>query len=159
MPSVCDKISRADIQALLPAMVTGVTTSVGGGSNGGIVCVVETAGGVGLQVQTYPDDVNKSKFDYLLGNPSSAFNHAVSGIGDEAYYFEVTSGDAGTGLSSPNLVAHKGNATCGIESNDPPDTTLVTMPDGLGGFTATSSDVLAYVRLIGKVCDDVFAAE
>ena len=35
---------------------------------------------------------------------------------------------------------------------------MKTTPDGLGGFTATQSDVLAYVQLMGKVCNDVFAA-
>ncbi|MEO7034991.1 MAG: hypothetical protein ABI548_13865 [Polyangiaceae bacterium] len=75
--------------------------------------------------------------------------------------FEVTTGAANTGLSSPSLVAHKtsgSSPSCGIESNDPPDTTMLNTPNGLGGFTSTQSDVVAYVQLMGKVCNDVFAA-
>lgn len=119
-PSVCDAIARADLQALLPATITSVTTGIGGGSNGGIVCHVETTG-IGLLVQTYPDDADKSKFDYLLGgNPSSVpFTYPITGIGDEAFYYEVTTHDGGTGVSSPNLASHKGNATCGIRIERP----------------------------------------
>jgi len=160
--SVCDKIARSDIQALLPATVTSVDTIIGGGSNGGIGCSVNVAdSGIGLLIQTYPTDTDKSDFNFLLGDPTSAFNHVISGIGDEAYYFEVTTDSAGDGVSSPNLVAHSSAGvapSCGIESNDPPDTTLKTTPDGLGGFTVTQADVVAYVQLMGKVCNEVFAA-
>jgi hypothetical protein len=167
--SVCDKIPVADLQALLPATITSVDTTIGGGSNGGIICHVNVVDpGIGLEIQTYPDDADKSKFDFLLGGDPTApdaaipFTHAIAGIGDEAYYFEVSSDDAGTGLSSPNLAAHKSSSTgpspsCGIESNDPPDTTMKTTAGGVG-YTATQADVVAYVQLMGKVCNDVFAA-
>jgi hypothetical protein len=163
VPSVCDKIARADIQALLPATGTSVDTIIGGGSNGGIGCSVNVTGsGVGgLLIQTYPTDTDKSKFTALLGgdlsNPSI---HSISGIGDEAYYGQLTD-DAGDGVSSPELAAHKNSGaapSCGIESNDPPNTTMKTTSDGIGGFTVTQSDTIAYVQLMGKVCNDVFAA-
>jgi hypothetical protein len=162
VPSICDRIPVADIQALLPDTVTSVTTTIGGGSQGGIICEVDDDPGIGLLIQTYPSDAQKAQFDYLLGGDptSQPFTYSISGIGDEAYYFEVTTDDAGTGVSAPSLAAHKASGaspSCGIESNDPPDTTMHTTPDGAGGFTATKSDVVAYVQLMGKVCNDVFA--
>ena len=169
VPSVCDRIPIADIQALLPATITSVDTTIGGGSNGGIICHVNVVDpGSGFEIQTYPDDADKSKFDFLLGgdptapDAASAFTHPISGIGDEAYYFEVTTDDAGTGVSSPNLVAHVSSdagasPSCGIESNDPPDTTMKTTPTDFG-YTASQADVVAYVQLMGNVCNDVFAA-
>lgn len=135
---------------------------IGGGSQGGIICNVNDDPGIGLLIQTYPSDPRKTLFDGLhSADPtlSGAFTFPISGIGDEAYYFEVTTDDAGTGVSAPSLAAHKASGndpSCGIESNDPPDTTLHTTPD-VAGFTATKSDVIAYVQLMGKVCNDVFA--
>jgi hypothetical protein len=160
--SICDRIPLADIQALLPDPLTSVTTTIGDGSQGGIICHVDDDLG-GLLIQTYPSDPQKTLFDGLMGGDptlSGPFTFPISGIGDEAYYFEVTTDAAGTGVSAPALSAHQASGaspSCGIASNDPPDTTMHTTPDGAGGYTATKSDVVAYVQLMGKVCNDVFA--
>ena len=157
VPSICDRIPLADIQALLPYTVTSAPASFGNLAADGIIC------DVGLQIHAYPSDAQKAGFDdEHSADPtlSGGFTFPISGIGDEAYYFEVTTDAAGTGVSAPNLFAHQASGTspsCGIESSDPPNTTMHTTPDGIGGYTATKSDVIAYVQLMGKVCNDVFA--
>jgi hypothetical protein len=147
--SVCTKISQADVQALLSSSIT----SVSGGADVGVCDFHFTdEAGAGFQNITFnANDPDKSSYNNLT---SGAADHAISGIGDEAYWNEPAPGQ-----TTPELAAHKGNATCVLEAEgNPNDTTLKVTPGIQGQFTVADSDALAYVQLMGKVCNDVFAA-
>lgn len=137
---VCSKIPVADVQALTPNTVQPATDS-------GIGECVWHNSGEPVQVDYYPQDNDKSSYMNL----SNGNDHAISGIGDEAYWNEAVDGK-----SAPQLSARKGTTTCVIQSNDPPDTTMKVTQNG-ATYTVTDADALAYVQLMGKVCNDVFA--
>ncbi|MGH2631922.1 MAG: hypothetical protein ACRDG3_00810, partial [Tepidiformaceae bacterium] len=141
--AVCGRIARADAQALLPATIKSAADDVLGD------CIFTTNGGAPLTITTYSSDPDQQYYKTLSG----AADHQISGIGDEAYWNEPV-----PGRTSPELNAHKGDVTCVIQPNDPPDTTLKTTPSGAGDlYTVTDADALAYVQLMGKVCNDVFS--
>jgi hypothetical protein len=140
---VCAKIPLADVQALTPQTLS-PSTDTGIGE-----CLFHNAG-LDVTVDYYVDDTDMSAYTSLSGNG----DHPLSGVGDEAYWNEVV-----PGRTPPTLVARKGNETCTILSNDPPDTTMNTTPLNGTGYTVTDEDALAYVQLLAKVCNDVFAAQ
>ncbi|MGH2464393.1 MAG: hypothetical protein ACRDGI_02945 [Candidatus Limnocylindrales bacterium] len=141
---VCTSIPQADVQALLAFPITHVADD-----SSYFACVYTFSGGTTTFSFTWaPDDSDLSSYNTLKGNA----DHAISGVGDEAYWNEAI-----PGRSTPSLEAHKGDATCSIQANDPPDVTEKTT-QGNAEFTVTDADALAYVQLMGKVCTDVFAA-
>ena len=143
---VCTSIPQADVQALLAFPITSTADN-----SSYFACVFHFSGGSGSFSFTWdPGDAGLSSYNTLKGNA----DHAISGIGDMAYWNEAVPGH-----TSPSLEAHKGNATCTIQSNDPPDITMKASPaSGIYQMTVTDPDALAYVQLMGKVCNDIFAA-
>jgi hypothetical protein len=144
-PDPCTTVAKADVQALLAQPITSVTdnTSV-------FDCQYVTS--VGPQpVDWNPNDSDKSSYNNLS---SGANDHQISGIGDEAYWNEPVPNQ-----TTPELSAHKGDVTCVIQAlSDPTATTLKVTETGQGEFTVTDADALTYVQLMGKVCNDYFAA-
>jgi hypothetical protein len=139
---VCGKIALADAQALVPQTLSPVTdTGIG-------ECLFHNAG-QDVVIDYYTNDADQSSYKTI----STGNDQQIAGIGDEAFWNEAV-----PGRTPPELAARKGNETCVIQSNDPPDTTLKTTPTA-SGFTVSDADALAYVQLMGKVCNDVFAAQ
>jgi hypothetical protein len=143
---VCTSIPQADVQALLAFPITSAADN-----STFYACGYQFSGGTTSFSFTWdPGDAGLDSYNTLKGNA----DHAVSGIGDMAYWNEAVADH-----TSPDLEAHKGNATCTIQSNDPPDITMKTTPaSGIYQFTVTDADALAYVQLMGKVCNDIFGA-
>jgi len=143
---VCTSIPQADVQALLAFPITNTADN-----SSYFACGYQFSGGTTSFSFTWdPGDADLTSYNTLKGNA----DHSISGIGDMAYWNEPVADH-----TSPSLEAHKGNATCTIQSNDPPDITMTTTPaTGIYQFTVTDADALAYVQLMGKVCNDVFAA-
>jgi hypothetical protein len=145
---ICTKIPQADVQALIPQKITSVT-----GSNQLLEChyhftPIAADDSSDLVVGFRLDDGDQSSYKNL----SDQSDHAVSGIGDMAYWNEPV-----PSRTSPELSAHKGKVTCIIQPTDPPETTL-KYTGTLSFVTIDDADALAYVQLMGKVCNDVFAA-
>jgi hypothetical protein len=112
-------------------------------------CLFHQPDGSALQVDVYANDPDL-KYYKTLSLPG---DHQISGIGDQAYWNEALPGQ-----TPPELIAHKGNVTCVMQSNDPPDTTLkIVQNTSTGLYTVSDADALGYVQLMGKVCNDVFA--
>lgn len=143
---VCTSIPQADVQALLAFPITKTADN-----STFYDCTYQFSGGTNVFSLTWdPGDAGLDSYNTLKGNA----DHAVSGIGDMAYWNEAVPDH-----TSPSLEAHKGNATCTIQSNDPPDITMkTTAASGIYQFTVTDADALAYVQLMGKVCNDIFGA-
>jgi hypothetical protein len=143
---VCTSIPQADVQALLAFPITNTADN-----STYYACGYQFSGGTTSFSLTWdPGDAGLDSYNTLKGNA----DHPVSGIGDMAYWNEAVADH-----TSPDLEAHKGNATCTIQSNDPPDVTMKTTPaTGIYQFTVTDADALAYVQLMGKVCNDIFGA-
>lgn len=140
---ICTKMSRDDVQALLPATISSVSSSIGD-------CVFHEPDGSDLTVTLYSNDPDMKYYNTL----STSSDSALMGVGDVAYWNEAV-----RGRTPPYISAHKGNETCVIQSNEPPDTTLkATVTTNTGLLTVDDSDALAYARLMGKVCNDAFAA-
>jgi len=140
----CEKITLADAQALVPPIVSQSDPD-------SVKCVYVLADGKTLEVKDFANDADL-KYYKTTSLPN---DHAITGIGDQAYWNEVLEGPTPPN-SAPELAAHKGNATCVIQSNDPPDTTLKTSSQ-TALYTIDPADALAYVQLMGKVCNDIFA--
>ena len=143
---ICTSIPQADVQALLAFPITNTADN-----STYFACGYQFSGGTTSFSLTWdPSDADLTSYNTLHGNGA----HTISGIGDMAYWNEPVPDH-----TSPSLEAHKGNATCTIQTNDPPDITMKTTPaTGIYKFTVTDADALAYVELMGKVCNDIFAA-
>jgi hypothetical protein len=143
---VCTSIPQTDVQELLAFPITSTADN-----STFYDCTYQFSGGTQVFSLTWdPGDAGLDSYNNLKGNA----DHAVSSIGDMAYWNEAVADH-----TSPDLEAHKGNATCTIQSNDPPDITMKTTPaSGIYQFTVTDADALAYVQLMGKVCNDIFGA-
>jgi hypothetical protein len=139
---VCARIVLADAQALTPQPLRPATDAGAG------VCVFHNAG-ADLTVNIAVNDVDQKVYKTLL----QFGDNELAGVGDAAYWNEPAPGQ-----STPQLEARKGAETCFIQSNNPPDTTLKTTGTAPYGLTVTDADALAYVQLMAKVCEDVFAA-
>ncbi len=122
--SGCDKIPVADFQALITDKITKVTGAPIG------ACNAYVGGELGIAVVMNPGP----DFDPANG-------HALTGIGDKAYWHE---GDAG--ISGPKLHALKGTNHCEINTPAAPHTTM-------------KGDAEAYMKLAGTLCNDMFAAQ
>lgn len=147
--NICPLINQTDVQALVVPTITGVT------NESGIVCQFADSG-EGIKVEHYDDDAAKTAYNnlHLDGGGGSGTDHPLQGVGDEAYWNEALDGKA-----PPELIAHKGNITCVIQSPDVPDTTCKTTDDGSGLPAFAESDAEAYVQLMAKVCNDVFSVD
>jgi hypothetical protein len=122
---------RGDCQALISDPLTEVSGNPAG------ACNAYTAPGQpgfagGALIFT---DLAPHPFD-----PKPADAHDVAGVGDKAYWTSATRG--------PRLEAMKGKAQC--ELGTPKKATLKSTSD---------ADQAAYVQLMGKVCNDMFAAQ
>jgi hypothetical protein len=128
----------------VPQPISGV------GGDGFATCLFQQPDGVPLKVDIYANDPDKKYFSTLSGTN----DQQLPGVGDEAYWNQPVQG-----RTPPELSARKGSVTCVIQSNDPPDTTLkITTTNAAAGlYTVTDADALAYVKLMGKVCGDVFS--
>lgn len=153
--SVCAAISQADAQAILSRPITSLQDFSAEQS-----CVFKYSGGSqgdSLQIDFNTNDADKSSYNNLSAGPSDGGDngdHPLSGVGDEAYWNQAVSG-----ISIPAISAHKGNVTCVIQPPDAPDSTCKTTPaDTPLGIGVTESDGAAFAQLLGKVCNDVFAA-
>ena len=152
---VCAAISQADAQAIVTHPIVSLQDFGAEGS-----CVFKYSGGSqgdSLQIDYYTDDADKTSYNTLSAGQSDGGDdgdHPLSGVGDEAYWNQAV-----PGISIPQLSAHKGNATCVIQPPDPPDSTCKTSPaDTPLGIGVTETDGAAFAQLLGKVCNDVFAA-
>ena len=148
--AACDSM-RADAQAVLAEPITGVRAETLGGP---IVygCEFDYSGGSqgsSLSVQIDPVQAD-STYANLRGSGSE---HDVSGIGDKAYWIEAVAGH-----TTPGLTAQKGSVACVILPPDPPDSTL-KFSGAPPMITVADGDATAFVQLLGKVCNDAFAAE
>ena len=135
----------ADVQALVVPAITSLQNTV----DGCIPLLAEDGGQLDMQV-LYGTDADKSLYNQQNGD----MPHAITGIGDEAYWVELV-----PGASIPELLAHKGNETCIVSPPEPPDTTCKTTPSSASPliYTVADSDAIAYVQLMGKLCNDVFS--
>ena len=142
---VCSSIPQADVQALLAFPITHVADN-----SAFFSCGYKFSGGTtSFSFDWNAADADLSSYNTLQGNA----DHEISGFGDKAFWNEAVPDH-----TPPSLIAHKGNATCTIMANDPPDITMKTTPmTGIYAFSVTDADALAYVQLMGKVCNDVFA--
>ncbi len=141
----CTSIPKADVQALLSGTISSVT------DNSSTYDCEYVTPAAPQPVGWNPSDSDKSSYNTLSAGAS---DHQISGIGDEAYWNEPVPGQ-----TTPQLSAHKGNVTCVIQAlSDPTATTLKVTEGTQGQFTVADSDALAYVTLMGKVCNDLFAA-
>ena len=147
--NICPLITQADVQALVVPTITGVTNL------DGVRCQFADSG-EGIKVEHYDNDANLTSYNNLHqdGGGGSGPDHQLQGVGDMAYWNEAIDGKA-----PPELIAHKGNVTCVIQSPMPPDTTCKTTDDGSGIPAFAESDALAYVQLMAKVCNDVFSVD
>jgi len=144
--NICPLITMADVQALVASNITGVTNP------DPVVCQFADSA-EGIKVEHYDNDSDLSAYNnlHLNGQGGSGTDQSISGIGDKAYWNEALDGK-----SPPELIAHKGNITCVIQSPDPPDTTCKSTTDQSGLPAFAPADALAYVQLMGKVCNDIF---
>jgi hypothetical protein len=74
--------------------------------------------------------------------PTAPGAHAVSGVGDQAYW---TTADGG-----PRLEAMKGKVRCEIDPPHAAQSALKSMAE---------ADQNAFAQLMGKLCNDIFAAQ
>ena len=154
--SVCAKIPQADAQAILTNPITSLQDFSGVQS-----CVFKYSGGSqgdSLQIIFNPNDADKTSYNNLSEGASDGGDngdHPLSGVGDEAYWNQAV-----PGITIPSISAHKGNVTCVIQPPDAPDSTCKTTPaDTPLGIGVTESDGAVFAQLLGKVCNDVFAAQ
>ncbi len=142
--NVCAAIV-ADVQALVVPAIANLQNTV----DGCIPLLAADGGQLDMQV-LYGADADKSLYNQQNGD----MPHAITGIGDEAYWVELV-----PGASIPELLAHKGNETCIVSPPEPPDTTCKTTPSSAGPliYSVADSDAIVYVQLMGKLCNDVFS--
>ncbi|HEX4405523.1 MAG TPA: hypothetical protein VH560_11880 [Polyangia bacterium] len=152
---VCTAIPKADAQAILTNPITSLQDF-----SGVQACVFNYSGGSqgdSLQITFNPMDTDKSSYTTLSEGPADGGDngdHPLTGVGDEAYWNEAV-----PGISIPSISAHKGNVTCVIQPPDPPDSTCKTVTgDNPLGYAITEADATTFAQLLGKVCNDVFAA-
>ncbi len=148
----CSSTIQADLQALTPQPIASIGGDIQGACNGNLA-----DGTLAIAVTIYNPDADQSQYNLQF---TQGVSHPISGFGDEAYYND---GDQTYGTSGPNFHAHKGDATCQIDSNGPPNTTMKTSAAAADagsttGYSVAPADELAYVQLLGKTCNDVFAA-
>jgi hypothetical protein len=146
--NICPKIPAADIQALLTA--TSSVTEMDLDAN-----LLECDSG-GLQMQLQTDDTSKQLYLTAYGD-GGGDTHAITGVGDEAYWYAVNSG-SGVAQSVPTVAAHKGSATCYISNDN--TVTSYTMPSTPkpAPFGIQESDADAWSQKAAKVCTDFFTA-
>ena len=134
----CEKIPLADFQALLTDKITSVTGAPVG------ACNAYVGKQLGLAVVMDPGN----EFD--AAGPGA---HALTGIGDKAYWHP-----GNIGITGPHLMALKGKTICEINTPAPPHTTLTTTP-AASDYTVSDAAMEAYMKLAGTLCNDMFGAQ
>jgi hypothetical protein len=129
----CDAM-RADFQALVSAPLTEVSGAPVGACN---AYVSKGQPGFVVAALIYSDEP-VHKFE-----PTGPGAHVVSGVGDQAYW--VLRQGAG-----PRFEAKHGKYTCEIEAPAQDKSTLKSTAE---------ADQTAYAQLMGKLCNDMFAAQ
>jgi hypothetical protein len=129
----CEKIPRADFQALLSVPVTEVSGAPVGACN---AYFAKGQPGFAFAALIYANDAPRPFA------PTGPGAHAVSGVGDQAYWTTTERG--------PRLEAMKGKIRCEIESPSAPQSALKSMAE---------ADQDAYAQLMGKICNGMFAAQ
>jgi hypothetical protein len=129
----CDSM-RADFQALISAPLTEVSGAPVGACN---AYVAKGQDGFVTAALIY-DDEPPHKFD-----PAGTGAHVVSGVGDQAYWV-LRQGDG------PRFEAKRGKYTCELEAPKQDKSTLKS---------TSEADQAAYATLMGKLCNDMFAAQ
>jgi hypothetical protein len=129
----CDSM-RADFQALVSPPLTEVSGAPVSACN---AYVSKGQAGFVVAALIYADEP-VHKFD-----PTGAGAHAVSGVGDQGYWV------LGQG-EGPRFEAKHGKYTCEIDAPAQDKSTLKSMAE---------ADQAAYAQLMGKLCNDMFAAQ
>jgi hypothetical protein len=135
----CKAITTADIQALMKATLAPVQINP-------LEC--DYADG-SLKVNIRLDDAAHKQYTMLA---SPAPGHEVTGVGDQAYWFEPV-----VGHTTPWFESYKGAVACEVSPADPDQTTL-TYTGNPPIVTVADSDAMAYAQKEGAVCNDVFGA-
>ena len=135
----CKAIKPADIQALMKATLSSPTINP-------LEC--DYAGG-SLKINIRLDDSDHKQYT-LQASPAPG--HTLTGIGDQAYWFEPV-----TGHTTPWLESYKGSVACEVSPADP-DLTTLTYTGSMPIPTIADGDAAAYAQKEGAVCDDVFSA-
>jgi hypothetical protein len=153
--NICPKLSTTDINALLAPPYPAVTEK--DLSTDLFEC---DASGLSIQLETADSDMSLYNTANTSGSTGDAGSdvHPVTGVGDEAYWFAVDDG-SGNGIeeSTPTFAAHKGSATCYIDTDNDPS--KYSMPYVTAApFQIKESDAAAWAAKAGKVCTDLFAA-
>jgi hypothetical protein len=125
---------RADFQALVSAPLTEVSGAPVGACN---AYVSKGQPGFVVAALIYSDEP-VHEFD-----PTGPGAHVMSGVGDQAYWV-LRQGDG------PRFEAKKGKYTCEIDSPAQDKSTL---------RSPAEADQAAYAQLMGKLCNDMFAAQ
>lgn len=135
----CKAIKQADAQSLMKADVGAV-----------VINPEECAySGGAMKVSIHLSDADKSEYTALA---SPAPDHLLTGIGDEAFWFQPV-----PQRTVPWLSAHKGSVSCDVSPADPVDTTLAyTGNPPL--VTISDSDAAAYAQKEGTLCNEAFSA-
>ena len=134
----CKAIKPADVQALMKATLAPVQINP-------LEC--DFAGG-SMKVNIRLDDAAHKQYT-LLASPAPG--HELTGVGDQAYWFEPADGH-----TTPWIESYKGSVACEVSAADPPDTTIPYTGSGI--VTITEPDAAAYAAKEGAVCNDVFSA-
>ncbi|HEY1813353.1 MAG TPA: hypothetical protein VGG74_13470 [Kofleriaceae bacterium] len=125
---------RGDFQALVSVPLTEVSGAPVGACN---AYVSKGQPGFVLAALIYSDT---PVHEFAPTGPGA---HVVSGVGDQAYW--VMSPGEG-----PRFEAKKGTYTCEISAPEQDKSTLKSMSE---------ADQAAYAQLMGKLCNDMFAAQ
>lgn len=134
----CKAIKPADAQALMKATLSAVVFNP-------LEC--DFADGT-MKVNIRLDDATHKQYT-LLASPTPG--HELTGVGDQAYWFEPAEGH-----TTPWIESYKGSVACEVSAADPPDTTIPYTGNGI--YTITESDAAAYAAKEGVLCSDVFSA-
>ena len=146
--AVCSVVKQADVQTLLSHPITGTEFTGSTTYN----CAWDFVGADGsadndIHLTFYMADDDKSSYENL--NDGTVQTTPLSGVGDEAYWFQAVAGGA-----TPTVVAHKGSATCVIDAPaDPADTTITYTPP----LNVSSGDAATFAVKMGVICTEIFA--
>jgi hypothetical protein len=132
------EIKPADVQALMKATLAPVQINP-------LEC--DFAGG-SMKVNIRLDDAARKQYT-LLASPAPG--HELTGVGDQAYWFEPADGH-----TTPWIESYKGSVACEVSAADPPETTIPYTGSGI--YTITDADAAAYAAKEGALCSDVFSA-
>jgi hypothetical protein len=131
--SGCDAIPRAHFQALVKPPLTEVSGAPVGACN---AYIAKGQAGFAFAALIYTDGA-PHPFE-----PTAPGAHAVSGVGDHAYWVAVN--------EPPRFEAIKGKIQCEISAPSADMSSLASTSD---------ADLQAYAQHMGTLCNDMFAAQ